>query len=62
MELLMLTKAKKLMNVQSSGLVGLAPSNMGEQDSPIFIDQMYKAGAVDRKMFSIYDTNFEDDS
>jgi len=38
MELLMLTKAKKLKNVLSSGLVGLSPANMGEQDSPSFID------------------------
>ena len=61
MELVMLTKAKKLKNVTSSGLVGLAPSSGGEQDSPIFIDQMQAAGAVDRRMFSFYDTNYMDD-
>jgi len=38
MELLMLTKAKKIENVLASGLVGLSPGNMGEQDSPSFID------------------------
>ena len=58
----MLTKAEKLKTVISSGLVGLSPTSMGEQDSPVFIDQMYKAGAVDRKMFSIYDSNYMDDS
>ena len=54
----MLTKAEKLKTVISSGLVGLSPTSMGEQDSPVFIDQMYKAGAVDKKMFSIYDTDY----
>lgn len=60
MELLMLTKAKKIRNVMSSGLVGLSPGNMGEEDSPVFIDQMYKAGAVERRMFSFYDSNYMD--
>jgi hypothetical protein len=45
----------------SSGLVGLSPGNMGEEDSPSFIDQMYKAGAVGKRMFSIYATNSFDD-
>jgi hypothetical protein len=58
MELLMLTKAKKLANVTSSGLVGLSPSSMGTEDSPSFIDAMYHAGAVDHRMFSFYDTNY----
>jgi len=34
----MLTKAKKIRDVMSSGLVGLSPGNMGEEDSPVFID------------------------
>lgn len=50
-------RSTKLNNVRASGLVGMAPSNQGIDDAPLFIDKMYEAGAVSERVYSLYITD-----
>lgn len=53
-------KADALSNLKASGIVGLAPVNSKGSSYPLFMEEMYNAGAITSKVFSLYITNYFD--
>jgi hypothetical protein len=53
-------EAQGLTYLKASGVVGFGPRTVEHSvyDAPLFMDLMYKAGAVKEKMFSVYITDY----
>lgn len=56
--MLAVESTKDLNYLKSSGVIGFGPRSVSLVGAPLFMDTMYKHGAITKNIFSVYLTDY----